>query len=102
MKAIQIREFGLGPESYLYSDCVPEPVCTPDQVVVNVRYGALNRLDDWVRIGWPGIGLNLPHVPGSDFCGEIVDIGSQVSGWQTGQWVTANNGIWCGNCVSVP
>ena len=99
MNAIQIREFGLDTDSYLYGESVPDPVCGPDEVMIRVRYGALNRLDDWVRIGWPGIGLTLPHVPGSDFCGEIVEVGSQVADWQSGQWVTANNGIWCGRCV---
>ena len=99
MNAVQIREFGLDTDSYLYGESVPDPVCGPDEVMIRVRYGALNRLDDWVRIGWPGIGLALPHIPGSDFCGEIVEVGSQVVGWQSGQWVTANNGIWCGRCV---
>lgn len=76
------------------------PICAPDEVLVRVHYAALNRLDDWVRMGWPGIGLPLPHIPGSDFSGEIHALGSQVTGWTVGQRVTANNALWCGHCVA--
>jgi NADPH:quinone reductase-like Zn-dependent oxidoreductase len=67
-------------------------------VVVRVAYAALNRLDDFVRIGWKGLDLTWPHIPCSDFSGEIAAVGRDVTGWQVGQRVTANPLIWCGAC----
>jgi NADPH:quinone reductase-like Zn-dependent oxidoreductase len=75
---------------------VPEP--GPHEVLVQVRYAALNRLDDWVRRGWKGLDLEFPHIPCSDFSGTIAAIGSAVTGWTVGQAVAANPLIWCGRC----
>lgn len=98
MHAIQIPRHGQDADIYEIVDDAPTPQPAPDEVLIRVRYAALNRLDDWVRIGWPGIGLGLPHIPGSDFSGEIAALGSNVSGWQVGQRVTANNALWCASC----
>ncbi len=98
MRAVQFARHGRGLEVYEVVDNAPVPVPAADEVLVRVHYGALNRLDDWVRIGWPGIGLPLPHIPGSDFSGEIAAQGESVAGWAKGQRVTANNALWCGHC----
>lgn len=74
----------------------PEPA--PDGVIVRIAYAALNRLDDFVRIGWKGLNLEWPHIPCSDFSGEIVAVGSEVTTWCVGQRVTANPLVWCGQC----
>ncbi|MGD9288928.1 MAG: zinc-binding dehydrogenase [Desulfobacterales bacterium] len=75
-----------------YGD-VPDPECGRGEVVVRVRACALNFLDIWVRRGWPGLNLEMPHWCGADAAGEIVDIGPDVSGWQTGQRVVIDPGI---------
>ncbi len=77
---------------------VPEPTPGPDEVVVKVHYAALNRLDDWVRRGWKGLELKMPHILGSDMAGEIVALGSDVVGWNVGDRVVANPGKWCTHC----
>ncbi len=100
MHAIVFREHGVELDHYQYVDDMPRPSCAPDEVLIRVHFGALNRLDDWVRIGWPGIGLSLPHVPGSDFSGVIEECGDEVDGWQVGQRVTGNNALWCGQCTA--
>jgi NADPH:quinone reductase-like Zn-dependent oxidoreductase len=58
-----------------------------------VRTAALNRLDIWVRNGWEGIRLPLPHILGADAAGEIAEVGAAVQGWQTGQRVVVNPGV---------
>ncbi len=63
-----------------------------------MRYAALNRLDDFVRIGWRGLDLAFPHILGSDFSGTIAALGAGVSGWAEGQRVVANPTLWCGRC----
>ncbi|MEJ5197374.1 MAG: zinc-binding dehydrogenase [Anaerolineae bacterium] len=97
MRAIVFYQHG-GPEVLQYRDDIPVPQPGPEEVVVRVRYAALNRLDDFVRIGWRGLDLSFPHIPGSDFCGTIAALGSAVNGWTVGQRVVANPTLWCGRC----
>lgn len=97
MRAIVFYQHG-GPEVLQYRDDVPEPQPGPDEVLVRVRYAALNRLDDFVRTGWRGLDLAFPHIPGSDFSGAIAALGPGVTGWTVGQRVVANPTIWCGRC----
>ena len=98
MRAIIFRHHDPSPEVYTLVDDMPQPQPGPDEVVVRVVYAALNRLDDFVRIGWKGLELVFPHIPCSDFSGEIVAVGAGVTNWQPGQRVTANPLIWCGGC----
>ena len=53
---------------------MPQP--GPGEVLVAVQYAALNRLDNFVRIGWKGLDLALPHILGSDFSGAIAALGA--------------------------
>jgi NADPH:quinone reductase-like Zn-dependent oxidoreductase len=75
-----------------YGD-VPDPVEAPGRVVVKVKACALNYLDIWVRRGWPGLKLEMPHWCGADVAGEIAAVGAGVSGWSTGQRVVIDPGI---------
>jgi NADPH:quinone reductase-like Zn-dependent oxidoreductase len=77
----------------------PDPVVLPGQVVVRLQAAALNRLDLWVREGWPGLKLSLPHIPGADGAGEIQALGSAVTGWKIGDRVVINANLGCGECV---
>jgi NADPH:quinone reductase-like Zn-dependent oxidoreductase len=73
----------------------PEPVAQAGEVLVRVRAAALNRVDKWVRDGWPGLKLPLPHILGSDGAGEVASAGSQ---FQPGQRVVINTNLGCGVC----
>lgn len=97
MRAIVFYQHG-GPEVLQYREDIPEPQPGPGEVLVAVRYAALNRLDDFVRIGWKGLDLTFPHIPGSDFAGTIAALGPGVTGWAVGQRVVANPTLWCGTC----
>lgn len=78
---------------------LPKPTCGPDEVLVNVKAAALNRLDKWVRDGWPGLKLALPHVGGSDGAGVVAEVGAHVTGWQVGDRVVVNSNLGCGHCA---
>jgi NADPH:quinone reductase-like Zn-dependent oxidoreductase len=75
-----------------YGD-VPDPGPGPGEVLIRVRACALNFLDVWVRRGWPGLKLEMPHWCGADVAGEIVELGENVSDWQVGQRVVVDPGI---------
>ncbi len=98
MRAVAFDHHDASPQVYRLDDTLAPPEPALDGVVVRVAYAALNRLDDFVRIGWQGLNLTWPHIPCSDFSGEIVAVGSAVTGWQVGQRVTANPLLWCGAC----
>jgi NADPH:quinone reductase-like Zn-dependent oxidoreductase len=72
---------------------VPDPVAGPGMVVVRVKACALNYLDIWVRRGWPGLKLAMPHWCGADVAGEIAEVGPGVTGWTPGQRVVVDPGI---------
>jgi NADPH:quinone reductase-like Zn-dependent oxidoreductase len=97
MRALVFSQHG-GPEVLQFREDVATPTPGPDEVMVRVRYAALNRLDDFVRLGWRGLDLAFPHILGSDFSGTIAVLGEEVTGWSTGQRVVANPSLWCGRC----
>ena len=94
MKAVRIHQFG-GPEVLTYED-VPDPKPRKDQVLIRVRACALNHLDIFVRNGLPGV--NLPHIPGSDIAGEIVEVGEYVTDLKPGQRVLVAPMHFCNRC----
>lgn len=91
MKALYFTEHG-DLDVIRYGD-VSDPAAGPDDVVVRVRACALNHLDIWVRRGWPGLKLGMPHWCGADVAGEIVEVGRNVTGWRAGQAVIVDPGV---------
>ena len=96
MKAIAFRTHG-GPEVLEYLD-FPLPEITQNQILVQIKSAALNRLDLWVRAGWPGIRLDYPHIPGADGAGIVAEIGLEVTQFTPGDRVVINPNLSCGKC----
>lgn len=97
MKAVVFHKHG-GPEVLSYEELAdPEP--SSRQVLVQVRGVALNHLDLFVRKGWPGLSLKMPHVLGSDIAGTISELGSEVpAGLTVGTQVVVDPNVYCGRC----
>lgn len=91
MKALYFEEHG-DLDQIRYGD-VPDPAPAPHEVIVKVRACALNHLDIWVRRGWPGLKLEMPHWCGADVAGEVAALGDKVTGWQVGQPVVVDPGV---------
>jgi NADPH:quinone reductase-like Zn-dependent oxidoreductase len=101
MKAVLFHVHG-GPEVLQYTD-FPDPKPAAGQALVKLHAAALNRMDLWVRNGWPGLKLEYPHIPGADGAGEVVEIDSPLplgegSGVRSGDRVAINSNLGCGSC----
>nr|MDO8112216.1 zinc-binding dehydrogenase [Candidatus Sigynarchaeota archaeon] len=68
------------------------------ELLVRMKFAALNHLDSFVVKGWQGLELKMPHVLGSDGCGIVEDTGAGVSLFKKGDVVTINPGLSCGKC----
>jgi len=95
MKAVQFTEHG--DADVIEYDEYPTPEPDDDEVLVDVKAGALNHLDVWTRRGLPGIDLEMPHVPGSDAAGVVEAVGADVSRFERGDHVAVWSGIATGD-----
>jgi NADPH:quinone reductase-like Zn-dependent oxidoreductase len=96
MKAILFHKHG-GPEVLEYAD-FPTPQPKPGEALVRLQAAALNRMDVFVRNGWTGLKLELPHIPGADGAGEIAGLGDGTTDFQVGDQVVINANLGCGEC----
>ena len=74
-----------------------DPTPTEDGVVIQVSATGLCR-SDWH--GWMGHDpdIQLPHVPGHEFAGVVVEVGRQVTQFHSGDRVTVPFSVGCGRC----
>jgi alcohol dehydrogenase len=94
MNAVQFDEFNCP----LRCIKVEDPTCPADGAVIAVRATGLCR-SDWH--GWQGHDPDirtLPHVPGHEFAGEIIEVGCDVKNWRPGDRVTMPFVAGCGKC----
>jgi NADPH:quinone reductase-like Zn-dependent oxidoreductase len=90
LKAVRIHEYG-GPEKLRYELDVPEPVPTPDQVLVATVAASVNPIDWKVRSGarQKDFPLALPAILGRDVSGTVSAVGSNVHNFKPGERVMA-------------
>lgn len=94
MRGVIFTEF-TGPLSV---KSVRPPTPPSDGVVIAVRAAGVCR-SDWH--GWQGHDADiksLPHVPGHEFAGEVVEVGRDVRRWRVGDRVTMPFVAGCGSC----
>lgn len=84
MRAVYIAEFGL-PDNLEIRE-IPEPPRPENtQVLVRVRAAGLNRADLLqVRGAYPPPAGYSPNIPGLEFAGDVVAVGSNVQAWKIG------------------
>lgn len=93
MKAAYYTEF----QKPITIENLPDPVAHDDGVVVQVKANGICR-SDWH--GWMGhdSDIHLPHVPGHELAGIVVETGKDVKRWKTGDRVTVPFAVGCGTC----
>lgn len=96
MKAVFFEQHG-GLEVLRYAE-YPTPNPGPGEVMVRMKAAALNRLDIWVREGWPGIKLELPFIQGADGAGVVAALGEGVREFMPGDRVVVNANLSDGTC----
>lgn len=76
---------------------LPSPKAVEGAVVVKVMATGLCR-SDWH--GWVGHDpdIRLPHVPGHELAGVVMEVGRNVSRWKEGDRVTVPFVCGCGSC----
>lgn len=89
MRSIVVREFG-GPEVMQLQD-VPALTPASSQVLVRIRAAGVNPVDTYIRSGVYALKPALPYTPGTDGAGEVVQVGSDVEGFKTGDRVYIAN-----------
>lgn len=97
MKAIVHERFG-GPEVLELRD-VPDPVCGPDEALIEVKACGINHLDLWVRAGLPGLEPEMPHILGGDIVGVVASVGAAVRHVGPGDRTLVLPTLSCGTCA---
>ncbi|MGE3594107.1 MAG: L-threonine 3-dehydrogenase [Dehalococcoidia bacterium] len=79
---------------------VPEPSYGPNDVLIRMRKTAICGTDMhiWKWDDWAQRTIRVPMAIGHEFCGEIVALGSEVSGLAVGDRVSGEGHITCGSC----
>ena len=86
MKAWQISRYG-EPEDVLELADVPRPLPGPGQLLVKVLAAAANFPDALLCRGAYQVRPPLPFTPGVELCGEVVEVGADVTRFNVGDRV---------------
>src|SRR4051812_26980066 len=87
MRAVTVTEPG-GPEVLGWGE-VPDPVCGPGEVIVDVAATAVNRADLLQRQGFYPPPPGASGILGLECSGIVSEIGEGVTGWSVGDEVCA-------------
>jgi len=96
MKAIVIDEFG-GPSVLKYRE-VHTPRPGAGEVLIKTAVAGVNHVDLDIRAGTSGMPVQLPHIPGVDAAGTVVETGAGVLAFAEGDRVVPHYELACGAC----
>jgi threonine 3-dehydrogenase len=79
---------------------IPEPAVGPNDVLIKINKTAICGTDmhiyKWDT--WAQRTIKVPMAVGHEYCGRIVDMGSEVRGFSVGDRVSGEGHITCGYC----
>ena len=79
---------------------IPEPKVGPNDVLIEVAKTAICGTDMHIYKwdAWAQKTIPVPMAVGHEYCGRIVEMGSEVRGLQIGDRVSGEGHITCGYC----
>lgn len=95
-----------GKDDYKLETAYPTPTCGPDDIIIKTEacgicagdlkcsHGAAMFWGDETQPSW----VKPPFIPGHEFFGRIVQMGENVTGFQLGDRITADQIVPCGEC----
>jgi NADPH:quinone reductase-like Zn-dependent oxidoreductase len=83
MKAVPINQWG----QPLQIEEIAQPSPASDEVLVRVRAASINPMEVFVAAGYLQSTLSAPMTPGTDFAGEVVEVGADVTHVKPGEAV---------------
>jgi threonine 3-dehydrogenase len=79
---------------------IPAPTVGPNDVLIRIRRTAICGTDmhiyNWDA--WAQRTIPVPMAVGHEYCGEIIEVGSEVAGLKPGDRVSGEGHITCGYC----
>ena len=79
---------------------IAKPAPGPNDILIRVKRAAICGTDmhifNWDA--WAQKTIPVPMAVGHEYCGEVVDVGSEVSGFKVGDRVSGEGHITCGYC----
>ena len=89
-----------GPEPGLRLEERPIPSMEAGDIRIRVEATSVCGTDlhiyNWDR--WAQSKVSQPLIVGHEFCGEVIEVGSAVSGFKVGDKVAAESHVFCGTC----
>ena len=87
-------------EKGIWMQDVPEPTIGPNDVLIRMRKTAICGTDMhiWHWDDWAQRTIKVPMAVGHEYCGEIVEMGSEVAGLRIGDRVSGEGHLTCGHC----
>lgn len=87
-------------EPGLWLEDVPAPTIGPNDLLVRVHYTSICGTDLHIVAwdAWARRTIRVPLVIGHEFEGQVVEIGSEVTGFEKGQRVAVEGHVTCGHC----
>lgn len=93
MRAAVLKEYG----TFNWEE-VNTPKHKEDEVLVKIEYASICGSDQHVFSGDFHPRTPVPFIPGHEFAGRIVEVGSEVNSFKVGDQVAVDPIIWCGEC----
>lgn len=87
-------------EKGIWMENIPEPTIGPNDVLIKMRKTAICGTDMhiWHWDEWAQRTIPVPMAVGHEYCGEIIEVGSEVRGLKIGDRVSGEGHITCGYC----
>jgi threonine 3-dehydrogenase len=79
---------------------LPEPSIGPNDVLIRIEKTAICGTDTHIFVwdAWAQRTIKVPMAVGHEYCGRVVDMGSEVRGFSVGDRVSGEGHITCGHC----